>query len=243
MNYLSNESIIDIVNDFTEHDSITPAAIDYIRAVFSPIAQQVDQLTSSRAVTDWYQRNLPKFLADAIDYNLNRQLENQGIGNHLAHVKSSVIYYSIAAILERVNSVKIIYPWDVKEEIRRYEQLLILLHQSDNDKLPVNVVINGVPFEHMMSEEFTYGLLSFSDVTGVQYNVTMYGKTLPPIGSIKIFTKRLQQSYEANINGHKYYFDTAEFIQGFMTGASWAGIDGKQLLTIKDLSNGQMLTF
>jgi len=36
----------------------------------------------------------------------------------------------------------------------------ILFHQTDNNKLPVNVVNHGV-FEYMMSKEFARGLLFF----------------------------------------------------------------------------------
>jgi len=57
----------------------------------------------------------------------------------------------------------------------------------------------------------------------------MYSQPLSPV--IATYEDYALQ-YEATVNGHKYRFQTPEIIQGFMTGASWAGIsnvDGKQL--------------
>jgi hypothetical protein len=171
----------------------------------------------------------------------NSRTELQDIiktGN-MANLKSHLIKELVKWILggaiylvtEKTDHENTLLPWDVQMHLGG-------LVDNEPTTLPVTVIINGVHNTHEMSLEFAMGLLLFSDqgVGDYPINASIYDV---PFTSNYIIQDPNRFHYEeeeeegrgrapgyvVTVGLHTYEFQTTNFMQGFVTGAIWAGVD------------------
>lgn len=161
--------------------------------------------------------------------------------------KYTVIEYLIAEIAELAGNIAknaddgyIILPWDVLRGIGEdYELSKVFGIVPGMNKLPVSVTVGDNQITEEMSMDMTMGILLFSyhTVGNVDFNVHMFGIRLRP-GLDQFNDNHTPRTFRYYWHGgydHEnftvvvrritYTFDTPEFMQEFVTGAQWAGVD------------------
>lgn len=156
--------------------------------------------------------------------------------------KEAIIHYLAAKVLElagnvaRDNNDDNIYPWDVQLAIGNDPELSKMLGVTkDMNKLPVDVVIGPQKFTHELTHDFAEGLSLFEakSVGNRDFGMTMFDVPLnlsgfdnaDELGSVGRFVFDDTQTYSVVVAEFKPGFNTPDFMQGFATGAMWAGVD------------------
>jgi hypothetical protein len=170
--------------------------------------------------------------------NKNVQLATSKIINNLSR---DIVELSINLIRDDRRGDYVL-PWDIKETVGFDQELSTLLNvipQTGTFKpsinLPVIIEINGKNHSHILTCEFTFGLLIFSSVSLPNcYTISMFDQTLTPdfanINRFRYYNDPDERPYYGTlysilIMGIEYRFKTTDFIQGFITGADWCGLN------------------
>ena len=124
----------------------------------------------------------------------------------------------------------VITPWDALHALQKVEEYVKLFNLPGESKLPITVKLNNNVFTHTLSMEFAFGIALFAKIIPGSYQLMMYNYTFELMPQLKRILERKTQKYELTIGVEKYYFNTEDFMQGFMTGAMWAGVDPKQYI-------------
>ena len=240
MDIPTNTEIINISN-VVQGQILHPTTAAYIQTLLTDYALAVANANKEQII-QWIPLaiggksgdDLLEFLATAADTNTVEFVRNIVI--RFVVERMSICAGDIAAQLRD----KTILPWDLQKCIANNDELFpIVIIDRDENILPVTVTVNGQQFTHMLTEEFTMGLLLFSDplVGNIDFNITLFGT---PFTSEYIIqheaddeeTNRFTRPdhdtttwYSVEINYTIYSFDTPDFMQGFATGAMWAGVD------------------
>jgi hypothetical protein len=88
--------------------------------------------------------------------------------------------------------------------------------------IPVTVTINKVEYVYDLTWQFTYGLLLFSFVSNIKYDVKILGA---PLSFEEYPTYNDSGQYRIEYNKGMVEFFTPQFMRGFATGAGWAEVD------------------
>jgi hypothetical protein len=118
------------------------------------------------------------------------------------------------------------------------------------DKLPISVMFEANSYQHLLTEDFTYGLLvglSVCDnsdqpkfvvnLLGVNFDKTEIQKELE-------LRRKSKHKYQVLIGEIEFPFNTPDFIQGVSTAAQWHNVDPHQIVTnLKDLENEKLMNF
>ena len=166
-----------------------------------------------------------------------------GAPETITNAKINLVDAMLPIIIERSGNIiqytgdNIVLPWDVQRVVAmgHPEELTKALGVMMNDvTLPVTVTIENKQFTHMLSAEFTCGLLLFSLVSNLDFHLTLFDV---PFTKEYLITDKNRRSrfnvnddddigaFSVNISNVKYTFTTPDFMQGFATGALWAGVD------------------
>jgi hypothetical protein len=148
------------------------------------------------------------------------------------------------AIREKVifewRDLGIISPWRVRSTVSHFMTELYNIAKNNpsipgppvnfnSDKLPLEVVLNNKTYQHVVTEEFCFGLLLFAKLSGVDYTLSMFGSQL----DFNVLNKQYTtynwddlRQYKFVINESEvYYFDNEDFIRGFVTGSNQTNLD------------------
>ena len=222
MNVLTVNEIIRIARDTNPKLSLSNIAIGYIQSLLHPLANLADDILVKH-ITDW---------ALTIPYNLIASQMQVILENNLA--KDDMFEYLISELLQLVENITLDYeddvmtPWDIQSAISNHDKLTLLFNiKEGSEQLPLSVTINNKSFIHMLSEDFAFGLLLFSlpTVGNYEFNMTMFGVPFGRDIPARFNENKLDPGYTVEVSGRKYSFTTADFMQGFATGALWAGVD------------------
>lgn len=128
-------------------------------------------------------------------------------------------------------------PWDLRKF--RDEPMTRLFGQRA-DKLPIKVVIGQSTFDHLLTEEQTFGI-----VVGLENipNFTFSLENIPINIGTFIKHREFDFNYVATVNGTEYGFDSPDFIQGVSTAALWTNRDVHTLVTSIQDENDNQITF
>ena len=256
MNMLATDKIITIGFELDPEVIIHPTSIAYIRTLLTPYAEAIGPAALD-GIMQWIPLAIPGALGAAI---LDKVEENLLIHTEEV-IKSTIILSLIRVILEGAITLitqvldisdTTILPWDIHAVIGAHDDLSKMFGIIDEyPKLPVTVTIGPNQFTHMLTEEFTIGLLLFSDpsIGNVDFNITMFGEKFTSDYIVPLDTKEegvketpfiyrgiypsrfipaegyIPLDYSVTIANRLYTFDTADFMQGFSTGALWASVD------------------
>ena len=124
-----------------------------------------------------------------------------------------------------------ITPWDIAKTIETDPELTAVFKNQNSSNLMVDVSVGGNNFVHPLTFEQAYGIVLFSEMVPGAYTISMYGTPLKWDDVSNRFDNNDGHAYELTSGDGRYYFDTEDFMQGFMTGAMWTGVDVKQYVT------------
>jgi hypothetical protein len=99
----------------------------------------------------------------------------------------------------------------------------------DSNKLPIEVMLNDKIKQHFVTEDFCFGILLFAKLSGSTYKLSMFGQPL----DFDIVNNQYTlndwddfRQYKMIINQREFvYFDSEEFIRGFVTGSDLCKFD------------------
>jgi hypothetical protein len=256
MNALTSETIIHVCSQVHPNLICHPTSIAYIQSLLKPYAEAIEVATDIDGITQWIPLAFPGELSKHATAEMIKAVAKLEIAEDenndpkaVSAAKVATIEYLVAEILElsgnRTREIldSTIFPWDIQTSAALDEELSKVLGiTTDQTQLPVTVTVGPQQFTHMLSEEFTLGLLLFSDPTvgNHNFNITMFGAPLPSsymVPTLETEENRLPRllipngetdidtRYTVDVGVHKYGFDSPDFMQGFSTGALWAGVD------------------
>ena len=216
-----------------------------IRIGLNSELEWVDELTMDMTFTD------DNNIAESFNH-LQRIISVIEDINMLDIIKSKIASYLIKKLFQSkvrignkgIHYERAILPWDIQAAFNR---LVLPIHQK-GDKLNVMITIGDKVFNHMLSVEFTCGLLLFCQISGNHFNVSMsddiddiysdtyvicaenehlemYQTGIHRYKTFDTFRNAFDESYTVEINNKSYLFFTTDFMRGFSTGALWAKVD------------------
>ena len=227
-----------------------PTSIDYILTLLKPFAQELEPMMTLASIQEWIDRALPETLAVRVKANMIVTVKEEAkkfitIPKFILMMsKAAIITYLAVEIIERaIDEIQagpddyMVLPWDIQAAIGHDEELSKVFGiTKDNNRLPVEVTIGPKEYTHELTQEFTVGLLLFSDRTvgNRDFGVRMFGSSFPSdyivptdrtLDGTRFGFDEAKSHYSVIVNGVRYGFKTPDFMQGFATGAMWAGVD------------------
>ena len=256
MDALTSEFITTVNGQVHPNSIIHPTSIAYIQTLLKPYAEVMES-APLEALNQWITLAFPKELAHHAQSEFVRAMVKktedltgtpatvENVTDYpevLAAGKIAIIEYLIAEILDAAGFVAgdwTILPWDIQKSIGNDGEFSPLLGiPKGSNQLPVNVVIGPNVFPHMLTCDFTIGLLVFLSkiLAGNGFTINMFGEDFTPDylndpehPSRFIFVHEDEDkgsnNYIVTVAGVTYTFETSDFMQGFATGAQWANVD------------------
>lgn len=215
---------------------IHPTTVAYIQTLLDPIVQVLNPVTDVDSILAWIPQAFTGEFGDEQVLTLTNLKET---GATVDEIKQSFFKGLVAALVQPSGAYveghegdDVILPWDVQVNLgagtdNGDDVAIIFGVQPEDRALPVTITIGTNSFTHMLTCEFTYGLLLFFAVAGQQFIVTMFGVplTINNIVRFALEDPEYRSNYTVEIGNMNHTFSTPEFMQGFATGAQWVGVD------------------
>lgn len=218
-----------------------PTTVAYIQYLVRPYNEAINYAQDIESITRWVNLEFPGNLSKYAIIEMNKAiLQNRGAIDSLSVAKNAVIEYILVELLEvsgnraRDEHDIVVLPWDVQIMIGFDKELTIMFNIAKGDvMLPVTVMIQNQPFQHMLSMDFVTGLLVFYYASNNPINITMFNVPItndyfitdgfPDLNSRYIIDRFT--FFTVDVSDIRFKFDTSDFMQGFATGASWKHVD------------------
>lgn len=234
MEALTTQSIINTFKKIKPKKTLHPTTIALVQSILSPYAEEADQLepVSKGGVGSWL-KNTFQFINDYQSKVITDKIDR--IENSANVIITEILEYilDIGTIPATDYKDHVVLPWDIIETISADGQYKDTFNLEWIDKLPVEIKVDGETVTHMLSLDFTCGLLLFSIAAKVNFNITILGV---PFGKDYFTTTEGKRNrfeisdgelldYTIVVSNVEYQFMNLEFVQGFMTGADWLSVD------------------
>lgn len=180
INILVNSSIEELYPDMEVH----PETSAYILTFVTPFINVLDTVTDIDSIIGWIPMSFSgEFGKQALILTEHMKRTNATVDEiktaFYKIIVKIIIQQSGAYVMGREGD-NVILPWDVQNILgagaEDGDDLFSVLGVHPGDEtLPVSININGNLFTHMLTCEFTYGLLLFSKISGHQPNIRMFG--------------------------------------------------------------------
>lgn len=234
---------LELLNQIIEEAGFvgTMAAVAYLNHILEPIMVDLERMPL--ITFDMWLSQYKSLLGLELDSNLNRiDLNALTMPQLIAWLTHRIV----ATIIDDVpngystDRDEVVYealtltPWDlalgIGQNIFLTEIIPFKFHQ---EQLPVNVVVNGNAFTHLMTMDVAMGLLLVSQTAGVDFEMSMYGAPLAYfIGDQDdVYSRYEDYATEGELrirmvgDERWYYFFDTDFLRGIKTGAEWLGVD------------------
>jgi hypothetical protein len=230
-NHVKHEDVTELI-DGTNREPLMPNIEDlnetarlYMEYMIKPYRDALVPAESIEQLNLWYPlifqgehlQKVQKMLKDKLEVEI---------------VKKIILDFMAGHIISLIKvKPKDITPWDLAST---RDELSLKLFGEPINSLPVQVTIGPNTYTHMLSEEFTYGLLSVLEGQP-SYLISINGTKIR-LNDIKYKydpTTAQGFTYEAIIPSGPSKFYSPDLIQGVMTGAKWINVDPHTL--VKDL--------
>jgi hypothetical protein len=218
------------VDDDVIQAFIRPVTRAYVDSMVEPYLTALSAADSTESIRTWlpmilqdpYLEEITTMTSDITDVEEMKALFVQYLTGKLFELAHAQTYQDMLPIL----------PWDVA---RIKDPLFTKLFGEPSTTIPVQVTVGPNIYVHMLSQDFTFGLLSalckdtsYSfKISGVELDITHLQSRYEPNAEV-------QHLYAATFPTGKAEFDTPETIQGINTAAQWLNIDSRTL--VKDLT-------
>jgi hypothetical protein len=235
-------------------------SLAYIRALVQSYIEVLDPAPADQ-ILQWIPMAFSGILATNVAIEFNKAVIKYSFPDEAPEItgftkiqgiegKNAIIEYIIAEIMELSGTIArgsqdtTVLPWDIQKAIATDPELSLVFGITlDQKTLPITVTIGPQQFTHMLSMDFTIGLLLFSDPTigNHDFHIMMFDV---PFTSTYLFpdpselgandnetpesryrNTEFVHNFSVSIGYIYYGFDTPDFMQGFATGAMWANVD------------------
>lgn len=237
MDNLDHNTIIRIINQFNHNLIYHNCTIGYLKQILNNFFIEINSLTNILSIFNWVKNTLPESLSSKLSDNIESILNNTF--EDIQIIKDIIITFLIYNIVEHLPNIlkdsdKVVLPWDILHEIVTNCSLSLAFNINDlNDepKLPVNIkTVTGGSSIKMLSQNFFGGLLLFASINN-NCIISMYGSYFSSDymkNGNNRFNNREYGIYNVEIENFSYSFDSLDFLQGFITGASLVNDDHRK---------------
>lgn len=232
MDVLTYENVSKLINNFNNNNNLIwdQTSIAYILNLVIPYGLASEPATDIESIVEWIPTTFLDNLANELLWALNdEKLDLDGAKITVIETLIKLIYDTIIRKLEN-NNLKTILPWDIQYILANDPEFADAFGLgSEYNTLPVGMVFGPDVFVHNVTEEFITGLVIFSSASDFNFPIYMYGKELNPDVFINtdryIYTGNITTNFTINIKNTIYEFDSCQFLKGFVTCSSWAGLN------------------
>ena len=258
MNTLTAANIAQIANEAHPEVLVHNVTVAYIQELIRPYAEAINAADVA-GIEQWLPlafHGMAEGMKMSVDAAITKMLSDNPTVGKDETARETVVLYIISELVDKASKYAMeksdatVIPWDVQAVIAQNPELSKVFGiTSDQVQLPIEVVIGPQKFIHQVTLEFTAGLLLFSDKTmgNRDFGVTMFGA--PLTSEYMVITEEMHDASQYNrfinpdrksyeyvliFGDQEYTFNTPDFMQGFVTGAMWSGVDHRAYW--KDLS-------
>lgn len=253
MNTLTAANITQIANEARPEVLVHNVTVAYIQELIRPYAEAISAADFA-GIEQWLPlsfHGMAEGMKMSVDTAITKMLSDNPTAGKDETARETVVLYIISELVDKASKYAMeqsdatVMPWDVQAIISQNPELSKVFGITpDQVQLPIEVVIGPQKFIHQVTLEFTAGLLLFSDKTvgNRDFGVTMFG--VPLTSEYMVLTEEMhdasqynrfinpdRKSYQyvltlgPNLNEGEHTFNTPDFMQGFVTGAMWSGVD------------------
>ena len=227
---LQKDTILSITRELYPNKTLHPTSIGFIQKFVTPLVEKLTKL-DNESLYSWAKENFNQY--DMICFQPDELGTCPRIMIELV-VKKIVDMMIRTAVTRKFMNIRTILPWDLSAITDNNVLQKVLDLTSITSEVPVVVYIDGVSTIFSWSIDFTFGVLLFSAVSGINLHMTMYGCILSPDyirpGTQNRYTMKDIYQYTVEVGGTTYRFSDNEFIQGFITASKWFGQDAGNYL-------------
>lgn len=222
-----------ILDSYTEPDITVPSVtVAYIKALLQPYE---DMLQTVADVDNIRERiNLIGFTDYILQY-INEKIDESPRPLSVQKVREITLSALVYVLCQNGEAVIVtrngyddvsILPWDIQTGINTNPGLsrTFGLDEQEN-KLPVTFTVQTDYYTHMCSIDFTMGLLTFCRASNYDFHPRMFGELLGDNNHHYRYLEVFSTQYSVEVGEDIYDFNDPDFMQGFATGALWAGVD------------------
>jgi hypothetical protein len=218
-----------------------PSTIYYIESILEPYNEAMKNATTIDQLIDWIPLAFPEPMRTQL-LNIVEGVKAMILNEEtqISVAKDFIINFFLHEFVEKSYETifgSIVLPWDIINIInhKRWNSIF----NVTSSLLYINIWLNDEEYTHEVSFELAMGILAFKLNMNYAYDVVLFGSQLESKIVLDRFTHEdLQQflKYRIWINGttEYIYFDTAEFMQGFISGSLWIGINPHDLIISLD---------
>lgn len=202
-------------------NTVDPLSAHYLDYLVADYKEVIDGADDIEVLADW----IPQVLPD--DPELDQIIDNISLVD-VETAKSMILYILKSKVLALVLDEPHISPW-VLSNAR--DKTCTRLFGAPEEKLEIVIHKGEKKYKHMLTEDFTYGLVVALHKS--KFEVSLYGAVitidmLPQCYLLREAhgTKVYKVCYVKSV----YYFKTPKFLQGLKTGAEWLEQDVSKLV-------------
>jgi len=249
MNPLTAESISFFYRELSPNAYLHPTSVSYILSLLTPYSDTILP-ASIESITAWIPSAFSGTLAIDALKALNSTSNNTTDETRKYHLFALLIRTLIISVVNTwtLHDTKddTILPWNIQHAISITPDLSSAFSiPPDSTLLAVTVTIGPQLFTHMLSLEFTVGLIVFSLATKNDFNITLFGSPFTtdyiyPVHTDQVdelyspalfnscfhlYPDIISKHYSVVVAKELYSFYTPDFMHGFSTGSQWANLD------------------
>lgn len=203
-------------------DAMMRVTQNYVNKLVKPYADAIEAATTTDSLLQW----LPLVFQDK---DLEILTNEVNAATDLEYAKGRIISFmnEILVLEAKKENRAIVTPWSIAS---RRDDKLTQLFGPVADKISVQVEIGPNKYDHLLSEEFTFGLLSV--LTGNGYTLWVEGEKLS-LDDIKpnYVPRDIQKEiYRAVLPSGEAVFNSPDVIQGVITAAKWLNVDPRAMV-------------
>ena len=203
------------------------STLNYLLQLLIPIEQTLSQLITKDQFESWAENNIYEYSYLVFEYldDKKEDYQNDHLVLHILNVIAKLIIHN-AHKISKGWSYKSSYvlPWDIQSSIHYLQLDKLFKMKSNDDKLPVILTSEGDSCNLLLTEDFLMGLLLSYYMGQSDINVTMFDY---PITIEMLIDRYLDQEHDFGviIDDDQYSFYSLDFMNGFVTGAGWLGLN------------------
>lgn len=239
MDVLTINNLISIASETSPDIRLHATTVAYLIKLLSEYLPTLDAYHTTDEFFYFVKQQFPKGFGYIMALTNIKDIESYkaAIIRYLANELISSAAYEAMQVSDNV-----VIPWDVQKGIYEVESLSTIFEINRDQittMLPVTVNING-PQEFMMTDQLLGGLLVFLFASQKHVSITMFGEpfdtyylrrdmdtNIRETGSRFVYKEnRIERPpFSLRTGNYKWSFYNEYFMQGFILGAIWTGVD------------------
>lgn len=201
--------------------STSGAANEYLAILLQPYRDELARATTVESIEAWIPQIFGDY-SDSVLESIRIMYKHHDPDMALEDVRAEVIEALEGLLTNGLDWSQPILPWDL---VKNRDDFTTQLFGPATDVVPVTVTINGTNYQHLLTQDLYYGILSVAGDNNQQLILSIADAQL----SLNDFGTRYQDNinaeYQATISTGTVFFNGSDVIRGVMTAAQWLGAD------------------